>query len=103
MKIMITGSHGQLGNELISCLKTGKSEIGEIPAMLLGCEILPVDIDELDIIDLAAVRKFIDKNKGCDNCISDECGLPMSEDADYLLGKKAGYYCINYKSPYDKK
>lgn len=63
MKIMITGSHGQLGNELISCLEKGKSEIGEIPAMLLGCEILPVDIDELDIIDLAAVRKFIDKNK----------------------------------------
>lgn len=48
-------------------------------------------------------KKFIDKNKGCHTCINDECGLPMSEDADYLLGKRAGHYCISYKSPYDKK
>ncbi len=63
MKIMITGSHGQLGNELISCLEKGKSEIGAIPCGLLNCEILPVDIDGLDITDLAAVRAFVNENK----------------------------------------
>lgn len=62
MKIMITGCHGQLGNELISCLKTGKSEIGAIPCSLENSEILAVDIEELDITDLAAVRAFVEKN-----------------------------------------
>lgn len=56
---MITGSHGQLGNELISCLKNGRSEIGKIPAQLEGSEIFPVDIDELDITNLSAVREFV--------------------------------------------
>lgn len=59
MKLMITGSHGQLGNELISCLKSGRSEIGAIPAALAGCEILAVDVDELDITRLDAVRAMI--------------------------------------------
>ena len=48
-------------------------------------------------------KKFFDNSKGCHNCISDECDYPMSEDADYMLGKKAGHYCISFKSPYDKK
>ncbi len=63
MKLMITGSHGQLGNELISCLKSGRSEIGDIPPQLSDCEIFPVDIDELDITDLSAVRKYIGEKK----------------------------------------
>lgn len=48
-------------------------------------------------------QEYVDANKDCDNCINDECGYPMSEDVDYMLGKKAGHYCIGYKSPYDKK
>ena len=44
MKIMITGCYGQLGNELISILKSGKSEIGAMPEELKGAEILPVDV-----------------------------------------------------------
>lgn len=67
MKIMITGCHGQLGNELQSILKGGSSEIGPVPAALLGAEVLPVDIDELDISDTAATLSFV--KEGCPDVI----------------------------------
>lgn len=63
MKIMITGCHGQLGNELQSILKTGKSEIGNVPQSLLNSEVLAVDIDTLDISNMVAVRDFVNSNK----------------------------------------
>lgn len=63
MKIMITGCHGQLGNELLSCLKTGKSEIGAIPAALADAQIAAVDVDELDIVDTAAVAVFVAESR----------------------------------------
>lgn len=59
MKIMITGCHGQLGNELISILKSGVSEIGPMPAELKNAEICAVDIDSLDISDCAAVKSLV--------------------------------------------
>ena len=63
MKIMITGAHGQLGNELQSILTSGKSEIGDAPKAVLGAEILPVDIDTLDISNMAAVSDFVNTNR----------------------------------------
>ena len=63
MKIMITGCYGQLGNELISILKSGKSEIGAIPEELKGAEILPVDVDSLDIADCEKVKAFVLENR----------------------------------------
>ncbi len=63
MKIMITGCHGQLGNELQSILKSGKSEIGAAPEGVLNAEILPVDIDTLDISDMAAVSGYVNANR----------------------------------------
>ena len=62
MKIMITGCHGQLGNELQSILSSGKSEIGAAPVAVLGAQILPVDIDTLDISDMAAVSEYVNNN-----------------------------------------
>ncbi len=59
MKIMITGCNGQLGNELISCLEKGKSEIGAIPEILEDAEIVAVDIDILDITNFSAVEDFV--------------------------------------------
>ena len=59
MKILITGCHGQLGNELISILKSGKSEIGPIPEALKNTEICAVDINTLDISDIKAVKSFV--------------------------------------------
>lgn len=63
MKIMITGAHGQLGNELCDILKNGKSEIGTIDPAFKGCEIIAVDIDELDITDLNSVMTFTNAHK----------------------------------------
>ncbi len=63
MKIMITGCHGQLGNELRSILTSGKSEIGAAPQGVLGAEILPVDIDSLDISNMVAVSEYVAQNK----------------------------------------
>lgn len=63
MKIMITGCNGQLGNELQFILKSGKSEIGNISDKFSDCQILPVDIDNLDITDFNATNDFILSNK----------------------------------------
>lgn len=63
MKIMITGCKGQLGNELQSIIKSGKSEIGEAPKEIREASVIPVDIDELDITNLSAVESFVMENK----------------------------------------
>lgn len=59
MKILITGSHGQLGNELTSILASGRSQIGPIDPAYAGCEVTAVDVEELDITDAAAVERFV--------------------------------------------
>lgn len=63
MKIVITGCKGQLGNELTSILSLGKSEIGKIPEALFEAEVLPVDVEELDITDFDAVLAFVEREK----------------------------------------
>lgn len=63
MKILITGSKGQLGNELKSILSSGKSEIGKIDEAYNNSEVVYADVDELDITDLEKVRKFINELK----------------------------------------
>ncbi len=63
MKILITGSNGQLGNELASMLKTGEAGIGKISEQYKGCEVIAVDVDTLDITDCSAVDKFVNDNK----------------------------------------
>lgn len=63
MKIMITGCNGQLGNEIQSILKSGKSEIGAAPVGVVGAEILPVDIDTLDISNMAEVSDYVNANR----------------------------------------
>ena len=60
---MITGSNGQLGNELQTIIKSGKSEIGAISEKYKDAVIFAVDIDTLDITDMAATDKFISENK----------------------------------------
>ena len=69
MKILITGCHGQLGNELISILNSGKSEIGPMPSALENAEICAVDIDTLDISDVTAVKSLVAAEK-CDVIIN---------------------------------
>ena len=54
MKIMITGSEGQLGSELRKILTKGISELGPVPEALMESELDCIDIGELDITDLSA-------------------------------------------------
>lgn len=59
MKLVITGSRGQLGNELLSIIKSGKAEIGAIPSGFDINDVTAIDIDELDISNLEATREFL--------------------------------------------
>ena len=55
MKILVTGAHGQLGNELRRCLESGRAEIGAIPECYRLAEVDYIDYHELDITDAQAV------------------------------------------------
>lgn len=63
MKLLITGSYGQLGNELTRILREGRAEIGTISEAYHGCEVVAVDYDTLDITDSAAVQSFVQKHQ----------------------------------------
>lgn len=63
MKILITGSKGQLGNEIISMINKGEAEIGKISIDIKEAEIIAVDVDELDITDKEKVKILIEKEK----------------------------------------
>ena len=57
MNILVTGGKGQLANEIKSILDSGKAEIGKIN--IENVNALYVDVDELDITNLEAVRKAV--------------------------------------------
>lgn len=61
MKALITGVKGQLGNELISIINSGKSEIGEVSDSIKSIEVIAMDIDKLDITDIVAVKKVMNE------------------------------------------
>ena len=63
MKILIGGANGQLGNELISILKNGKSEIGNIGSAYVNCEIIAADVDNFDITNQVIIEEFLTSNK----------------------------------------
>ena len=63
MKILITGSKGQVGSQLINILSKEKSEIGDIPKLLRGAEVIGKGSQELDISDLQKVESLIGEIK----------------------------------------
>lgn len=63
MKILITGSKGQLGNELLDIIKSGKAEIGEVSEVIKKSEVIALDVDELDITNLEQVKNKINDLK----------------------------------------
>ena len=63
MKILITGGKGQLGTELCKCFERGRTEIGVPNVLKENNEVCSVDVDELDITDLKAVKEYIEKEK----------------------------------------
>lgn len=63
MKILITGSKGQLGNELQNIIKTGEAEIGIISEELKNSEVVALDVEDLDITKLEQVKKVLNEVK----------------------------------------
>lgn len=63
MKILITGSKGQLGNTICDLLINGKNSLGEIPKIYKNCDIDAVDVDELDITEKDSVMSFVNQGK----------------------------------------
>lgn len=63
MKLLITGTKGQLGLQIHSILDKGKSELGEIDDLYINAEIRYVSHAELDIINLKDVNEYIGKYK----------------------------------------
>lgn len=59
MKILITGSKGQLGNELQNIIKTGESEIEVISEKLRNSEVIALDVEDLDITKLEQVKEIL--------------------------------------------
>ena len=62
MKLLVVGANGQLGKEVQEILRNGTADIGKIDDCFITAEKTYVDIDELDITDIQAVKKFFDKN-----------------------------------------
>ncbi|MBO5745593.1 MAG: dTDP-4-dehydrorhamnose reductase [Clostridia bacterium] len=63
MKILLTGSNGQLGNTLQELLKTQENSLGTLPEEYKDCEVIAVDVEQLDITNRNEVSKFIDENR----------------------------------------
>ena len=63
MKILITGSKGQLGNELQSIIKTGRAEIGIVSEEIKNAQVIALDVEDLDITNLSQVKEVILREK----------------------------------------
>lgn len=63
MKILITGSNGQLGNELQKIVSTGKAEIGSVSEEIKNAEVFAMDVNILDITNLEQVKKVLNEVK----------------------------------------
>lgn len=58
-RVLITGCKGQLGTEIQKQLRLGYSEIGSIPESLKHAEIVPIDLDTLDLSKLSEVKEYV--------------------------------------------
>ncbi len=56
MNILLVGAKGQLGTELLKCFERGYTELGTPEVLKAENFVRPIDIDELDISKLGAVR-----------------------------------------------
>ena len=90
MKILVTGSHGQLGNELRRCLETMRAEIGPVPGAYAGAEVDYIDYDSLDISDGHAVTAWFSEHGPYDlvvNCaaVTNVGGCEKAEAAAFKV------------------
>lgn len=63
MKILITGSNGQLGNELKKIIETGQAEIAGISLEIKNSEVIALDINDLDITNFLVVKEKLEDIK----------------------------------------
>ena len=63
IKILITGSKGQLGNELQDIIKSGKCDICNMPERVKEYEVIALDVEDLDITSFESVKKVLEKEK----------------------------------------
>jgi dTDP-4-dehydrorhamnose reductase len=63
MKVLITGAKGQLGTQIIKILENMSSELGPINEAYNKAEIIGIDVDQLDITDINAVKEYISSIK----------------------------------------
>lgn len=93
MRILITGGKGQLGNELQRLLRDGASEIGPIPALYEGAEVVATDVETLDITDADAVMAFVSEGSFdlVVNCaaMTNVDGCETAEDAAFRVNAEA--------------
>ena len=97
MRLLVTGSKGQLGNELRRCLESGCSEIGPVPGCYAGARADYVDYDVLDIADEGAVGAWFAAHGPYDlvvNCaaVTNVDGCEADEEGAYrvnALGARA--------------
>lgn len=90
MKLLITGSHGQLGNELKRCLSAMTAEIGPIPVEYKSAQVDAVDAEVLDITDINAVNTWFEEHGSYDviiNCaaMTNVDGCEKAEDVALLV------------------
>ncbi len=90
MRVLITGSKGQLGTELRRLLTTMEAEVGPVPEAYRGAEVDYVDYDELDISDAAAVEAWFAGHAPYDlvvNCaaVTNVDGCEANEEGAYRV------------------
>lgn len=63
MRILVTGSNGQLGSQIINILNKGYADIGKIPIAYKNAEVIGIDINDIDISNIDEVLNYINKLK----------------------------------------
>lgn len=94
LRILVTGSKGQLGNELKRCLDTMESEIGPVPSEYAHADVEYVDYDVLDITDEGQVRAFFEE---FDPDIVMNCAAFTNVDG--CESDEAAAYAVNSEGP----
>jgi dTDP-4-dehydrorhamnose reductase len=63
MRIVVTGATGQLGSQLIECIKEGRNALGPVSQTVKDAEVTGFGSRDLDIADLDALRKAFGEAK----------------------------------------
>lgn len=96
MRILITGSKGQLGSELKKVILSGEAQIDSIPEEYAGANVTYADSKALNICDIDQVNSIFDLNH-YDLCIN--CAAFTNVDACESQEELA--YSVNAEGPYN--